>query len=66
MDKIDKIETDCIWVILKKVGLAFFTFMANRLDKGRFFFFRIMLFVMGNDNFISKGIPHYHFRALNS
>ena len=30
----DKIDTDCIWVILKKVGPAFLKFMANRLDKG--------------------------------
>ena len=34
----DKIETDCIWVILKKVGPTFFKFMASCLDKGRFFF----------------------------
>ena len=32
----DKIETDCIWVILKKVDPAFFKFMANRLNKGFF------------------------------
>ena len=32
----DKIETDCVWVILKKVGPTFFKFTANRLDKGRF------------------------------
>ena len=28
----DKIETDCIWVILKKGGPTFFKFVANRLD----------------------------------
>ena len=32
----DKIETGCIWVILKKVGPTFFKLMANRLDEGRF------------------------------
>ena len=32
----DKIETDCIWVILNEVGLTFFKFMVNRQDKGRF------------------------------
>ena len=30
----DKIETDCIWVILTKVGPTFSKFMANSLDKG--------------------------------
>ena len=30
----DKIETNWIWVILKKVRLMCFIFMANRLDKG--------------------------------
>ena len=29
----DKIEMNCIWVILKKVSPMFFKFMANRLDK---------------------------------
>ena len=28
----EKIETDCIWVILKKVGSSFFEFISNRLD----------------------------------
>ena len=32
-----KIETDYIWVILKKVGPTFFKIMTNRVDKGRFF-----------------------------
>ena len=31
-----KIEKDCIWLILKKVGQTFFRFIANRLNKGRF------------------------------
>ena len=30
--QIDKIETDCVWIILEKVGP---TFVANRLDKDR-------------------------------
>ena len=30
----DKIETDCIWVILTKVAPTFFKLMANRLDIG--------------------------------
>ena len=42
----DKIETDCIWVILMKVGPMFLKFMANRLDKGRFLFTIFLLFVM--------------------
>ena len=33
----DKIETDCIWVILKNCWPTFFKFMANHLDKRRFF-----------------------------
>ena len=57
----DKIETNCIWVILKKVGLTFFKFMLNRLDKGYF-----CSCLCCNGNFISKGIPHYHFRVLKS
>ena len=33
----DKIEKDCIWVMLKTIGPTFFKSMANRLDKtGRF------------------------------
>ena len=57
------IETDCIRVILKNIGQTFFKFMANHLDKGRFFSESSCLWC--NDNFISKGIPHYHFRVLN-
>ena len=34
--QMDKIETDCIWVILKKKTAQRPKFMANRLDKGRF------------------------------
>ena len=32
----DEIETDCSWVILKKVIPTFSKFIANRLDNGRF------------------------------
>ena len=32
-----KIETDYIWVILKKVGPTFSKIMADRVDKGLFF-----------------------------
>ena len=46
------------WVILKNVGLTFFKFMANRLDKGRFC--SVSSCSRCNDNFISKEIPHYH------
>ena len=60
----DKIETDFIWVIVNKVSPTFFKFTANRLDNGRF---RPESSCLGcNDNFIRKGIPHYHFRVLNS
>lgn len=34
--EMDKIEMDCFWEILKKVGLMFIKFMANCLDKGCF------------------------------
>ena len=35
--QMDKIERDCIWVILpKEVGPTFFKFTVNRLDKGLF------------------------------
>ena len=63
--KMDKIETDCVWVILKKgVVRPFFKFMSNRIDKGSFCSQSSCL--RCNDNFISIGIPHYHFRALNA
>ena len=35
--KSDKTETDCIWMIMKKLDPIFFKFTGNRLDKGRFF-----------------------------
>ena len=60
----DKIETDSNWVFLKKVGLSLFKFMANGLDKSRFPSESSCLCC--NDNFISKGIPYYHFLVLNS
>ena len=49
---------DNIWVILKYVGPTFSKIMAKRLDKGRFFSESFRLWC--NDNFIGKGIPHYH------
>ena len=53
-----KTDMDNIWVILKYVGPTFFKIMTKRLDKGSFFSesFRLCC----NDNFIGKGIPHYH------
>ena len=48
----EKIETDCIWVILKEVGPTFFKVMANHLHEGRF--------CSCNTNFILKEILHYH------
>ena len=54
----DKIETGCFWIILKKKdgdGPTFFNIMANRLDKDRFHYESFCLWC--NDNFVSKGIP---------
>lgn len=49
--QMEKIESDCIGVILKKVGPMFFKVMANRLHEGRF--------CSCNTNFILKGILYY-------
>ena len=46
------IEMDCIWVILKKVGLTFFKILANRLE-GLFFSLYLVYHLLCdvNDNF---------------
>ena len=63
----DKIETDCIWVVLKKVCPTLFKFIPNRLGKGRFNFAQNhRSFLWCNDNFISKGIPHSLFSLISS
>ena len=58
----DKIKTDCLWVILKKVGPTFFKFTANRLDKSRFC--SDSFYLSCNDNIISKGIPVSSFKLV--
>ena len=51
--QMDKIETDCIWVILKKIGPTSFKFvMTNCLDKGRFYLESWCVWC--NDNFLVK------------
>ena len=58
----DKIETDCIFVILIKVGPTFFKFMANRLDKRRFCSECDVTIILS----VKKFHISYHFRVLNS
>ena len=55
--QMDKIETECIWVILEKVDPTFFKLMANRLDKDSFFFFQNHL---GCDVTISLSVKEFH------
>ena len=55
----DKIETDCIWVIFKNIAPTFFKFMANRLDEGPFCENHLVC-----DATII--LSEYHFHVLNS
>ena len=59
----NKIETDCIRVMLKKVGPTFFKFMANGVDKGRFFLrTRIILFVTYKE--MNSTLPFSSFKLV--
>ena len=60
--QIDKIEIDCNWgrVNLEKGRPDVFQVY------GEIAWIKVFLAQNCNDNFISKGIPHYHFRVLNT